>query len=128
MLKIISSRKRSFLLPFLALFYFVFGANVIHPLIHKNHVTETVVTKAHGTCGGHYSCKELTSDFNGKAEHSSCPICDYLALASVLKSACLLYFFKACPSQLVDAWYMLSEHAAHPIVSTIRGPPHRFFS
>jgi len=128
MLKKTSSRKRSFILPFLALFYFVFGANAIHPLIHKNHVTETVVHKVHGSCAGHHLSKELIFGLGGEDTHSSCPICDYLALSSVLTPSDSPFFAKAYPSQQVDVIYMLSEHATYQAAPTIRGPPRNFYS
>lgn len=128
MLKIIISRKRSFILPFLALFFFVFGANAIHPYFHKNYVIESIIDRVHDASGGHHSGKESISGFASGDKHSSCPICDYLALSSVLKSAVHHFVFKPSPSQQADVIYRQSEHAAHPTALFIRGPPRTLFT
>lgn len=128
MLKKISSRKRSLILPFLALFYFVFGANAIHPYIHKNHLIDSITAKIHGVLWEHRPNKMSISSPAEGDEHSPCPICDYLALSSVLKSTIQHVCCNSYSHQQAVVMFEMCEQAAHPSILFIRGPPCSLFS
>lgn len=122
MLQRINSNKRNFLLPFLALFYFVIVANALHPYFHTHSDTY---------CGN--GNKKLISQLftshvdsfsvSPNRAHHSCPICNFFAVCSVLKTTVIQWDTITHLNQHVDAYYQLT---LLPVLQTgfyIRGPP-----
>ncbi|PHR27656.1 MAG: hypothetical protein COA36_08250 [Desulfotalea sp.] len=121
MLKVISLRRSFLFLPFLALFFFVLGAHVLHPyfhnrnVIHSGYQSELLASDLYRS-GGPIAALSSNDNF-------SCPICDFFAVCSVLKTGTVEWVVTPYHDQRPDINYHLS---VIPVLNTcfyIRGPP-----
>lgn len=121
MLKRIRSRKKYYLLPFLALFYLVLGAHALHPYFHDHSKIELDQHSHHQTlCIAH---PHLSINGQDNNEDSSCPICTYFVLNSVIKSNSPCFHISPLVEQCLYSDYQIAVTLAHQTGFLIRGPP-----
>lgn len=98
------------------------GAHALHPHFHNHNGIHPGYESEHLVSESHHHPAGSISVLAGSDYHT-CPICDFLAVCSVLKTGGALWLFPSHPDQRADSNYQLAVIPVRQTGFYIRGPP-----
>lgn len=121
MLRTLLSKKSYFIVPLLALLYFVIGAHALHPAFHKHKEISPHSGCVHSHCQVYHH--PHIKDNVDNSEHSACPICNFFVSNSASDARVFRLFVPTFSERHIEHGHRIINFSEHPSGYQIRGPP-----